>query len=76
MERKDVCKYSLKRREKVKSVPTEISIKLSSKGEATFVSDLLFQRLLFLTNDCDIRLDDYKGHELWVYPTVLFVSPI
>ena len=64
MERKDVCKDSLKRRDKVKYVPTEISIKRSSNGEATFVSDLLFQRLLFLTNDCNIRFDDYKGHEL------------
>ena len=64
MERKDVCKYSLRRREKVKSAPTKISIKLSSKGKATFVSDLLFQRLVFLTNVYDIRFDDYKGHEL------------
>ena len=49
MERKDV---------------TEISIKLSSKVEAIFISDLLFQRLVFLTNGCNIRFHDNKGHEL------------
>ena len=38
MERKDVCKYSLKRSEKVKTLPTKTSVRLSSKSEATFVS--------------------------------------
>ena len=36
MERKDVCKYSLKRSEKVKTLPTKTSVKLSSKSEAHF----------------------------------------
>ena len=47
MEGKDVFKYSLKRSEKAKTLPTKTSIKLSSKGEATFVSNLLFQRSVF-----------------------------
>ena len=38
MERKELCKYSLKRSEKVKTLPTKTSVKLSSKSEATFVS--------------------------------------
>ena len=47
MERKGVCKYSLKRIEMVKTLPTKTSVKLSSKCEATFISDLLFHRLMF-----------------------------
>ena len=62
MEGKDVCKYSLKRSEKVKSLPTKISVKLSSKSEATFVSDLLFQRLVFLASGCIISFDNVRGH--------------
>ena len=46
-ERKYVCKYSLKRSEKVKTLPTKKSVKLNSKGEASLVSDLLFQKLFF-----------------------------
>ena len=47
MERKDVCYDSLKSSEKVKTLPTKTSAKLSSKGAATFASDLLFQGLVF-----------------------------
>ena len=43
MAEKDIFKYSLKSSEKVKTLPTKTSVKLSSKGEVTFVSDLLFQ---------------------------------
>ena len=64
MERKDVCKDSLQRSEKVKTLPTKTSVKLSSKSEATFFSELLFQRLVFLANGCNISFDDCKGHEL------------
>ena len=64
MERKDVCNDSLKRSKKVKTLPTKTSVKFSSKDEATFVSDLLFQRLVFLANGCNINFDDCKGHEL------------
>ena len=46
-ERKYVWKYSLKRSEKVKTLPTKKSVKLNSKGEASLVSDLLFQKLFF-----------------------------
>ena len=41
-------KYSLKLSEKVKTLPTKISIKLSSHGEVTIVFDLLLQRLVVL----------------------------
>ena len=61
MERKDVCNYSLKRSEKVKTLPTKTSVKLSSKGEATFVSDLLFHGLVFLANSCNINFDNCTG---------------
>ena len=47
MEGKYVFKYSLKRSKKVETLPTKTSVKLSSIGEATFVSDLLFQRSVF-----------------------------
>ena len=62
MERKDVCKYSLKRSEKVKTLPTKTSVKLSSKSEATFISYPLFQRLIFLKNDCNISFDNCRGN--------------
>ena len=64
MERKDVCNDSLKCSEKVKTLPTKISVKLGSKGEATFVSGLLFQGLVFLAKGCNINFDNCKGHEL------------
>ena len=64
MERKDVCNYSLKRSEKVKTLPTKTYVKLGSKGEALFVPDLLFQGLVFLANGCNINFDECKGHEL------------
>ena len=38
---------SFKQSEMVKTLPTKISDKLSSKSEATFVSDVLFQRSIF-----------------------------
>ena len=60
---KYIFKYNLKRSEKVKTLPTRKSVKLSSKGEVTFVSDLLFQRLVVLVSGCNISLDDGKGHE-------------
>ena len=47
MEGKDVFKYSLTRSKMVEILPTKTSVKLSSKGEAKFVSDPLFQRLVF-----------------------------
>ena len=49
-----IPKVVLKRSQKVKSVPKETSVKLSSKSEATFISDLLFQRLVVLANGCNI----------------------
>ena len=78
MEEKYVLKYNLKRSEKVKTLPTETSAKLSSyfKLEATFVSDLLFQRLVVFANSCNISFDDCKRHELRVYPSALFGSTI
>ena len=60
MERKDVCNYSLKRSEKVKTLPTKTSVKVSSKGKATFVSGLLFQGLVFLANGYNITLTIVK----------------
>ena len=61
---KDIFKYSLKLSEKVKTLPTRTSVKFSSKGEATFACDLLFQRLVVLGNDCNISFDDCIGHDL------------
>ena len=63
MEGKDVLRYSLKRSRKVKILPMKTSVELSSKGEATFVSDLIFQRSA-LANGCCISFNDCKGHEL------------
>ena len=49
MEGKDVFKYSLNVTWRLptftKTLPTKTSVKRSSKGEATFVPELLFQRL-------------------------------
>ena len=64
MARKDIFKYSLKHSKKFKTSPPRTFVKLSSKGEATVVSDLLFQRLVVLPNDFHISFDDYKGHNL------------
>ena len=50
--------YSLKRYEKVKTLPTEISVKLSGNDNATINSYLLFQRLIVLTNCCNISFGD------------------
>ena len=60
MEGKDAFKYSLKRDEKVKTLPTEISVKFSGNGNATIDSYLSFQRLIVLTNGCNIRFGDCK----------------
>ena len=76
MERKGVCNDSLKRSKKVKTLPIKTSVKLSSKGEATFMSDLLFQGLVFLASGCNINFDDCKGDKLWVYPPALFESAV
>ena len=64
-------KYSLKLSEKVKTLPTKISIKLSSHGEVTIVFDLLLQRLVVLAKGRNISFDNYKGCKLWLYPPVL-----
>ena len=72
MKAKDVFKYSLKRSEKVKSLPTKTSVKLSSKDEATFVSYLLIQKLVVLASGCNISFNDCKGHEMRAYPPALF----
>ena len=66
MQRKDVFINSFKQSEMVKTLPMKISDKLSSKSEATFVSDVLFQRQ-FLVNGCYISFNDSKGHEFWLY---------
>ena len=47
MEDKDVFKYSLKRDQKFNTFPTKASIKCSSKGESTFISDLLLSKVSF-----------------------------
>ena len=59
MERKDVCNDSLKRSEKVKTLPTKIFVKFGSKGAATFMPDLLFQGLDFLANCCKINFESH-----------------
>ena len=64
---KDVFKYSLKCSKTVKTLLTKTSVQLSSKGEVTIVSGLLFQRLAVLANRCSISFVDYKRHELCVY---------
>ena len=64
VEKMERCKYSLKHSEKVKTLPTKALVKLSTKGEANFVSDLLLQRFIFLANGCNISSNDRKGHEL------------
>ena len=57
-------KYSLKLSEKVKTLPTKISIKLSSRGEVTIVFDLLLQRLVVLAKGRNISFDNYKECKL------------
>ena len=71
MKGKDIFKYSLKSSKKVKTLPIKTSHKISSKREATFVSDLLFQRSV----SC-ISFNNCKGHKRWVYPQALFESTI
>ena len=54
---------------------TKIPVKLSSKGEATAVFHLLFQRLVVLTNGCNITFDNGRRHEYihrQVNPPALF----
>ena len=76
MERKDVCNDSLKRSEKVKTLPTKTSVKPNSKRKAILVSDLLFQGLVFLVNGYNISFVVCKGHQLLLYPPALFASTI
>ena len=66
MEGKDVFNYSLKRSKKVKTLPMKTSVRLGCKGDATFLSYLLFQRSVF-GNGCYISFNDCKGHELIEY---------
>ena len=47
MEGKDVFKYILKRGEKSKTLPTKTSIKLRSKGGATFISKPIIAKVSF-----------------------------
>ena len=47
MERKDACKYSLKRSKKLKLYLRKKSVKLNNKDEANLVSDPLYQSLVF-----------------------------
>ena len=47
MERKDVCNDSLKRSEKVKTLPTKTSVTFGSKGEATFCLTYYFKGYFF-----------------------------
>ena len=61
MERKDLCKYSLKRSEKVKTLTTKNIVKLNSKGEASLVFNILFY-IIFLANGCNFSFDNCKGH--------------
>ena len=76
IEKNVVCNYGLKRSQKFKTLPTKTSIKLRSKDEAIFISDLLFHRLDFLEIGCNISLNDFKGHGFWVYHPALFESII
>ena len=71
MERKDVCKYSLKRSEKVKTLPTKTCVKLSSKGEDTFFSDLLFQMLLFWQRFILLALTIVKDMNYEYFPSTV-----
>ena len=47
---KDIFKNSLKRTQKVTTLPTRKFVTLSSKGEFTLVSNLLFQKLVVLAS--------------------------
>lgn len=60
---KDIFKNSLKRTQKVTTLPTRKFVTLSSKGEFTLVSNLLFQKLVVLASGCNISFDNCKGHE-------------
>ena len=73
MKGKNIFKYSLKRNEKAKPLPMKTSLKISSKGGATFVSDLLliYFKDHFLANDYT-SFNNCKVHELWVYSPALF----
>ena len=75
MEGKDVFTYSLTQSKKAKTLPTKTPAKLSSKGEALLFLTYYFKGR-FLANGCYISFNDYKGHELWVYPPALFESTI
>ena len=47
IEGKDVFKYSLKRSEKIKTLPTKTFNNLSRKDEATFVSNFISKVICF-----------------------------
>ena len=69
MEEKVFFKYSLKRKEKVKTLAKKVSVKLSGKDDATIDSYLLFSYLLLstlvvLANVSNISCDNCKRHEL------------
>ena len=64
MELKVAFKYSLKRSEKVKTLPPKISVKLGNKNEATVDSYLLFPRLVVLPNGSNISCDNCKRYEM------------
>ena len=76
MERKDVCKYSLKRIEKVKTLPTKTSVKLSSKCEATFISDLLFHRLMFWQLVVTLDLTILKDMNSSLSPSAVWINSL
>ena len=60
-EEKDVFEYSLKRDEKVKSLPTKTSVKFSDKDDAIIDCYLLFLRS---KNSSDISSDGCKRYQL------------
>ena len=75
MKGKDVFKYTLNVARRSKLYKQKHSLNLSSKAEATFVSDLLFQRLVVLTNGCILDSTIVKDINR-VHPPALFESTI
>ena len=59
-EAKNVFEYSLKRDEKVKSLPTKTSVKFSDKDDANIDCYLFFLRS---KNSSDISSDGCKRHQ-------------
>ena len=64
MEGEDVFKYTLNVTRRLKFYQRKHTLNLSNKSKATFVSDLLFQRLVVLATACNISFDNCKEHEL------------